>query len=131
MGLIIVLDPELGVGLKEFAAAWNADPEYSAQGTLEERRPGETFDVSLVAVLGDLLHAASQAAPYLTYVSTATTMVINGAKIVKFIREKFGARVDVENVEAQELQAGDKGVVAIKKRGKKKAPAGKAGKKKK
>lgn len=131
MGLIIVLDPELGISPRDFAAAWNADPEYSAQGTLEERRPGETFDVSLVALLGDLLHAASQAAPYVTYVSAASTVVVNGAKMVKFIREKFGGRVDVENVEAHELQAGDKDVVAIKKRGKKKGPAGKTGKKKK
>jgi hypothetical protein len=128
MKLIIVLDPELGASPREFAAAWNADPEYSAQGLLEERQPGQTFDASLANLFRDALDTIG---PNLSYLSAATTIIINGVKLVKFIREKFGNRVDIGEVETVEKKAGDKTVHAVIKSKEKKSTGTKNRKKKK
>lgn len=131
MKLIIVLDPELGVSPREFAAAWNADPEYSAQGLLEERQPGQTFDASLANLLTEALHVAGVVGSNLSYIAAATTIIVNGAKLVEFIREKFGKRVDIEEVETVEKSAGDKTVHAVMKSKEKKGTTIKKRKKKK
>jgi len=115
MKLIIALDPELGVSPREFALAWNADPEYSAQGLLEERQPGQTFDASLATLLHEVFKVAGDVAPNLPYLASATTLVINSAKLVQFIREKFSNRVDIKEVETIEKSVGNKTLHAVRK----------------
>ena len=85
MAQFIILDTDVGVTPLEFASAWNADAECSAEGLLEERQPGQTFDAAL-------LHYLGQAAQVLIYLSAATSLIVNSQKILELLRGQFGGR---------------------------------------
>lgn len=112
MSVMIVLDPELGVSPREFATAWNADPNYSTQGVLEERRLGQTFDISIWELLRNVV---THLPATVTFLAAAGSIVVNSEKIYELLRKKkFAKRVVSESIEIREERAGDTTVFICK-----------------